>query len=67
MHMHYNDADKNILNGANMAANALVQARVNNKIKQEAAKVLADMGLTISDAVRILLTRVAKEKNFPSL
>lgn len=43
----------------------LVQARVNGEIKAEAAAVLADMGLTVSDAVRILLTKVAREKTMP--
>jgi len=45
--------------------NHLVQARVNGEIKAQASAVLADMGLTISDAVRMLLTRVAKEKRMP--
>jgi DNA-damage-inducible protein J len=48
-----------------MTQNQLVQARVNGEIKEQAAAVLADMGLTISDAVRILLTRVAREKMMP--
>ena len=48
-----------------MAANPLVQARVDPAVKQEAAAVLAAMGLTISDAVRLLLTRVAREKALP--
>jgi addiction module antitoxin, RelB/DinJ family len=46
-------------------ANELVQARVNGKIKAEATAVLAEMGLTLSDAVRILLTKVAREKMMP--
>ena len=48
-----------------MAANQLVQARIDGAIKEEAAAVLAAMGLTISDAVRLLLTRVAHEKALP--
>ena len=48
-----------------MAANQLVQARINGAIKQEAAAVLAAMGLTVSDAVRLLLTRIAREKALP--
>ena len=43
-------------------ANQLVQARVDREVKKEASVVLAAMGLTISDAVRLLLTRVAREK-----
>ena len=48
-----------------MAANALVQARIDGVVKEEAAAVLATMGLTISDAVRLLLTRVAREHALP--
>ena len=48
-----------------MASNTLVRARVPEDIKEEAAAVLAEMGLTISDAVRILLTRTAREKGLP--
>ncbi len=48
-----------------MAANQLVQARVDGAVKEEAAAVLAAMGLTVSDAVRLLLTRVAREKALP--
>ena len=45
--------------------NQLVQARVNSDIKDEASAVLAAMGLSVSDAVRLLLTRVAREKALP--
>lgn len=45
--------------------NQLVQARVNGEIKAEATVVLADMGLTVSDAVRMLLTKLAREKTMP--
>ncbi|MBF0562194.1 MAG: type II toxin-antitoxin system RelB/DinJ family antitoxin [Alphaproteobacteria bacterium] len=48
-----------------MAANQLVQARIDGAIKEEAAAVLAAMGLTVSDAVRLLLTRIAQEKALP--
>ncbi|HET98090.1 MAG TPA: type II toxin-antitoxin system RelB/DinJ family antitoxin [Desulfurivibrio alkaliphilus] len=48
-----------------MAANALVQTRVDAAVKEQAAAVLENMGLTVSDAVRILLTRVAKEGALP--
>lgn len=48
-----------------MVANALVQARIDNEIKQEAAAVLESMGLTVSDAVRLMLIRVANEKALP--
>mgnify|MGYP000405535672 FL=1 len=48
-----------------MASNALVTTRINESIKLEASEVLASMGLTVSDAVRLMLTKVAKEKSLP--
>ena len=48
-----------------MAANAFVRARIDETLKNEAAAVLAAMGLTVSDLVRITLTKVAKEKTLP--
>ncbi|MES3009742.1 MAG: type II toxin-antitoxin system RelB/DinJ family antitoxin [Pseudomonadota bacterium] len=48
-----------------MAANAVVRARIDEHIKEEASAVLASMGLTVSDAFRIMLTRVAREKALP--
>ena len=48
-----------------MASNQLVQTRIDGAIKEEAAVVLAAMGLTVSDAVRMLLTRVAQDKALP--
>jgi len=46
-----------------MASNALVTTRINENIKHEATEVLATMGLTVSDAVRLLLTKVAMEED----
>ena len=48
-----------------MSANAVVRARIDEHIKEEASAVLAAMGLTVSDAFRIMLTRVAREKALP--
>ena len=48
-----------------MASTAVVRARIDEKLKTDAAAVLADMGLTVSDVVRMVLTRVAKEKSLP--
>lgn len=45
--------------------NIVVRAYVSEKIKKEAAAVLEDTGLTISDAIKILLTRIATEKSIP--
>jgi DNA-damage-inducible protein J len=42
-----------------------VRARVDEDLKNEAAAVLAGMGLTVSDVVRIALTKIAKEKALP--
>lgn len=48
-----------------MSANAVVRARIDEHIKEDASAVLAAMGLTVSDALRILLTRIAREKSLP--
>ena len=48
-----------------MAANQLVQTRIDGSIKKEAAAVLHAMGLTVSDAVRLLLTKVAHDHALP--
>jgi DNA-damage-inducible protein J len=48
-----------------MAANQLVQTHIDGAIKEEATIVLAAMGLTVSDAVRLLLTKVAREHVLP--
>ena len=48
-----------------MAANAVVRARIDADIKKEASLVLEAMGLTVSDALRMLLVRVATEKALP--
>jgi DNA-damage-inducible protein J len=43
----------------------MVHVRVDEKTKQRAAKTLAAMGISVSDAVRMLLVRVAAEKALP--
>jgi DNA-damage-inducible protein J len=48
-----------------MSENTVVRARIDEHIKEEASTVLAAMGLTVSDAFRILLTRIAREKALP--
>jgi len=48
-----------------MAANQLVQTRIDGAIKEEATAVLAAMGLTVSDAVRLMLTKIAREHALP--
>jgi DNA-damage-inducible protein J len=48
-----------------MAANSVVRARIDERIKKQAAAVLGSMGLTVSDAFRMMLVKVAKEKVLP--
>ncbi len=48
-----------------MATNTVVRARIDDRVKNEAAVVLAAMGLTVSDAFRPLLTKIAQEKSLP--
>lgn len=42
-----------------------LHVRVENEIKAQASEALASMGLSVSDAVRILLKRVVKDQAFP--
>ncbi len=46
-------------------ANTQVRARINTDIKKRASEALADMGLTLSDGIRIFLVHVANEKRLP--
>jgi DNA-damage-inducible protein J len=48
-----------------LPATEMVHVRIDKRIKTKAAKTLASMGLSVSDAVRVLLTRVAAEKALP--
>ena len=48
-----------------MATTEMVHIRIDKRVKARATKVLASMGLSVSDAVRVLLTRVAAEKALP--
>jgi len=48
-----------------MASDTVVRARIDGQVKERAAKVLADMGLSVSDAIRLLLVRIAAEKALP--
>ncbi len=43
----------------------VVRARIDGHIKEEATNVLAGMGLSVSDAIRVLLTRIAADKALP--
>lgn len=48
-----------------MPANSVVRARIDERIKNEAAAVLSAMGLTVSDAFRLMMVKIAKEKALP--
>ncbi|HIJ39065.1 MAG TPA: type II toxin-antitoxin system RelB/DinJ family antitoxin [Rhodospirillaceae bacterium] len=48
-----------------MATTTMVHVRVEENIKRQAAETLAAMGLTVSDAVRVFLTRVVAERQMP--
>lgn len=44
---------------------SVVRARIDTATKERATDALADMGLSVSDAIRILLIRVAEERRLP--
>jgi len=48
-----------------MAANAFIRARIDQGLRDDAAAVLDELGLTISDVMRMTLTRIAREKAIP--
>jgi DNA-damage-inducible protein J len=45
--------------------NTVVRARIDAQVKEEASAVLASIGLTVSDAFRLMMVRIAKEKALP--
>lgn len=48
-----------------MTEDSVVRARIDPSVKREAAAVLAAMGLTVSDAFRLMMTRIAADKALP--
>ena len=48
-----------------MVATKMVHVRIDENVKAQATETLAAMGLSVSDAVRVFLTRVAAEKQLP--
>lgn len=48
-----------------MSADTVVRARIDADTKARAAEALSAMGLTVSDAIRLMLLRVADEKRLP--
>jgi DNA-damage-inducible protein J len=45
--------------------NTVVRARIDERVKEEASAVLATIGLTVSDAFRLMMMRIAKDKALP--
>ena len=48
-----------------MSANTVVRARIDSETKERATAALEAMGLSVSDAIRLLMLRVAEEKRLP--
>lgn len=48
-----------------MTVTTMVHVRIDENIKAQATETLASMGLTVSDAVRVFLTRVVADKELP--
>lgn len=48
-----------------MRADSVVRARLDRETKDRAAEALREMGLSVSEAIRLLLRRVAEEKRLP--
>jgi len=46
-------------------ASEMVHVRIDKRVKAQAARAHAKMGLSVSDAVRVLLTRVAADQALP--
>lgn len=46
-------------------ADTYVRARISSATKQRAAEALGAMGLSVSDAIRLLMLRVAEERRMP--
>ena len=48
-----------------MTSDAVVRARIDSATKDKATEALAKMGLSVSDAIRLLLVRIASDEEFP--
>ena len=46
-------------------SNTIVRARIDERVKEDAAAVLATIGLTVSDAFRLMMIRIAKDGALP--
>src|SRR5215471_14607225 len=54
-----------VAHGVAMTANSVVRARIDEQTKNEAAAVLKAIGLTVSDAFRLMMVKIAREKALP--
>jgi len=48
-----------------MRADTYVRARISSDVKERAAATLETMGLSVSDAIRLLMLRIADEQRLP--
>lgn len=48
-----------------MSSDTVVRARIDSETKERAASALEAMGLSISDAIRLLMLRIADEQRLP--
>ncbi len=48
-----------------MSENSVVRARISERVKEDASAVLAAMGLTVSDAFRLMMVKIAADKALP--
>jgi DNA-damage-inducible protein J len=48
-----------------MAADSVVRARIDARTKEKATVALDAMGLSVSDAIRLLMLRIAQEQRLP--
>jgi DNA-damage-inducible protein J len=55
----------NVAQGDQAMTNTVVRARIDEQVKEEASAVLATIGLTVSDAFRLMMMRIAKDKALP--
>jgi DNA-damage-inducible protein J len=53
------------MKGETMPAVDVVRARIDTVLKKEATAVLSAMGLSVSDAIRLMLVRVVSDKALP--
>jgi DNA-damage-inducible protein J len=48
-----------------MASDTVVRARIDSDTKRDATAALEAMGLSVSDAIRLLMVRIAEEQRLP--